>query len=115
MDNGQTPGLDVLETTLISTPHGFTSVYFVLNALDECPFDGEQRIKLLGSIRRIHNAASENLHLLYTSRPENDITKALRPTAGLFHIDLGLHKKDAEYDIRLYIDERSIQTTTKTG
>jgi hypothetical protein len=36
MDNGQTPGLDVLETTLISTLHGFTSVYLVLDALDEC-------------------------------------------------------------------------------
>lgn len=35
MDNSQTPGLDVLETTLISTLYGFTSIYLVLDALDE--------------------------------------------------------------------------------
>ena len=79
----------------------------VLDALDECPFENGEREKLLESVCRVHNQASQNLHLLCTSRRETDIAAVLKPMLSThlkMDIDLSAHKKAIDHDIGLHID-----------
>lgn len=106
-EKGQRPDRRTLENTLVATILGFSRVYVVLDALDECPFENGEREKLLESISRIHNQGSENLHLLCTSRRETDITPLLDPMLSShsnMDIDLSAHKEAIDRDIGLHID-----------
>ena len=79
----------------------------VLDALDECPFENGEREKLLESVCRVHNQASQNLRLLCTSRRETDIAavlKSMLSTHLKMDIDLSAHKKAIDHDIGLHID-----------
>jgi hypothetical protein len=106
-EKGQRPDRRTLENTLLATIRGFSTVYVVLDALDECPFENGERDKLLESICRIHNQARENLHLLCTSRRETDIAAVLEPmlsSRSNMDIDLSAHKEAIDHDIGLHID-----------
>jgi hypothetical protein len=106
-EKGQRPDRRTLENTLVSTIRGFSRIYVVLDALDECPFENGEWKKLLESVCRIHNQASENLHLLCTSRRETDITAVLEPMLSShlnMDIDLSAHKEAIDHDIGLHID-----------
>ena len=59
-------------------------VYFVLDALDECPNDSglpTSREKVLELVKTVVDLAHTNVHLCITSRPEFDIRAALEPLA----------------------------------
>ena len=106
-ERGQRPDIETLEATLAGTTHGFSNVYLVIDALDECPFESGERKVLLNCLRRIHMAEYENLHLLCTSRNESDIAAALRPlmcSASRLPVDLSVYKAAVDHDIGLYID-----------
>jgi hypothetical protein len=107
-EKGHRPDRGTLEKTLVDTIHGFTTVYVVLDALDECPSENGEREKLLKSLSRIRNEKSPNLHLLCTSRRVVDIERVLEPMASSYTnigIDLTAHKKAVDHDIGLHIDK----------
>jgi hypothetical protein len=104
---GHRPDKKALENTLAAALHGFSRVYLVIDALDECPSTNEERETLLDSICHIHGAGHKNLHLLCTSRREADIEAALKPLLSSdpnIDIDLSSYKRAVEHDIGLHID-----------
>jgi len=105
---GHHPDTETLENTLTATIHGFEQVYMVIDALDECPFANGTRKRLLDILRRIHNTDSPNLHILCTSRKENDIETLFNSLLHLPHntaIDLSKYMGPMNQDIRLYMDK----------
>lgn len=68
--------LAVLHDVLTRTEH---DIYIVLDALDECPQNPEQRERevLLSLVTSLVQQHSDKVHILTTSRRENDITKKL--------------------------------------
>ncbi|KUJ09733.1 uncharacterized protein LY89DRAFT_761415 [Mollisia scopiformis] len=106
---GQRPDRRTLEDALTATIRGFTAVYIVLDALDECPSTENERDVLLQSIERIHNTVTENLHMLCTSRQLTDIDEVLQPMASstsASNVDLWQYKAAVDHDIGLHIDKR---------
>lgn len=105
------PPTGVLEQSLSDVMCGFSAIYLVIDALDECPKFKGKRAELMKSLNRILTATSasttSNLHLFCTSRKESDIDIELschlsRPEAA--EIDLSSCKEEMEQDIRQYID-----------
>jgi hypothetical protein len=106
-EKSQWPDRKTLEKTLADTIHGFSKVYVVLDALDECPSENGEREALLDSLSRILNQGSQNLHLLCTSQKIVDIDAKLESfTSSHSHIeiDLSAHREAVDRDIGLYID-----------
>lgn len=113
-EKGHRPDLETLEITLVATIRGFSKVFIVIDALDECPYDNGERRILLESLCRIESIASENLHLLCTSRQEPDIKAAfdrILSQPSKVDFDLSLHKETVNADIGLYIDEELASTS----
>ncbi|KAF8858160.1 hypothetical protein BDZ45DRAFT_802669 [Acephala macrosclerotiorum] len=104
------PDLETLKQTLAAMICGFSRVYIIIDALDECPNEDGLRERLLKTLCGLHKANHSNFHLLCTSRSESDIEVALRPlmsSQAAIGIDL-----DSSYcndlvreDIRLHLDE----------
>lgn len=78
---------------------GFNSTYILLDALDECT-DREDLFKF---IEAIINWNIDNLHVLATSRKENDVTTALEP---LVSCQLCIQSALVDADIRVHVLER---------
>ena len=113
----QRPDIKKLEDTLAATIHGFSKVYLVVDALDECPTNDDERRRLLRSLLRISGAHSNNLHFLCTSRPETDIKAELDPILRLpssADLDLLLYRDAIDQDISLYIDETLASPTYRS-
>jgi ankyrin repeat domain-containing protein 50 len=107
-EQGQRPDMKTLMDTLAATIHGFSDVFLVIDALDECPFDSGERKKLLDCLRRIHVAKPDNLHLLCTSRREPDIEAVFNPLLSppsKIALDLSIYRAAVNRDIGLYIDK----------
>lgn len=107
-EKGHRPDTETLEAILTSVARGFSTVYIVIDALDECPpLEGERR-RLLGSLRQIMTAASVNLHIFCTSRREADIDSAmtilLPVPLKVAMIDLTVRRNILDHDIGLFID-----------
>jgi hypothetical protein len=73
-DGGSQPTVKSLQSTLILILDAFDDVYIVLDALDECA----ERKDLLKWITEMINLRKNKLHLLVTSRHEEDIAMRLR-------------------------------------
>ena len=73
-DGGSQPTVKSLQATLILILEAFDHVYIVLDALDECA----ERKDLLKWITEMICSRKDKLHLLVTSRPEEDIAIHLR-------------------------------------
>ena len=83
---------------------GQTPVYFIIDALDECPDDSgipsarEEALELVKELVELHHP---NLRLCITSRPEFDIRTTLEPLATL---QVSLHDESGQkQDINLYV------------
>ncbi|KAL7904284.1 ankyrin repeat-containing domain protein [Trichoderma velutinum] len=106
-NKGGRPDTETLIEALIASMQGFSAVYIIIDALDECPMLNDERKKLLNSVRHILKAAPDSLHVLCTSRKENDIDKAIKP---LFverwgaELDLNIQREALNDDISKYID-----------
>lgn len=70
---GERPDTKTLETALIATLRGFSAVFIVIDALDECPDLNGERKALLDSLGYIIAFLPDNVHLFCTSRAEPDI------------------------------------------
>ena len=52
-------------------------IFLVLDALDECPTDRKERKHLLSLLVNLADSHNKNIHILATSRPEQDINTAM--------------------------------------
>jgi hypothetical protein len=76
-------------------------LWIVLDALDECNSEDQKRHDLLEWIQGL--AQNRNVHLLVTSRPEEDIRTTIKkwaPTDSIISLQSGL----VQGDISSYID-----------
>jgi hypothetical protein len=96
-DGGSQPKVKSLQDTLILILEAFDDVYIVLDALDECA----ERKDLLKWITEMTNLRKDKLHLLVTSRPEEDIAMRLRL---LNPVHIRIEPKLVTGDIARYID-----------
>lgn len=108
-EKGERPDTKTLETVLIATIHGFSSVFIVIDALDECPTLNRERKTLLDSLGRITTATPDNLHLFCTSRAEPDIRAAISkilfsPSRAEIDLTSWQNRERLDRDIGLYID-----------
>jgi hypothetical protein len=81
-------------------------IFIVADALDECPRnrEGNLRAELLELITEINSWSPSNIHLLITSRPEQDIKEILTslPTTRM----ISLHGSQVASDIKLHISSQ---------
>jgi len=106
---GQRADARLLRRVLIETLRGFSSVYVVIDALDECPESDPEhgREALLRCLAAINEGRSSNMHMLWTSRREKDIEasyQALRSRSEKWDIDLSLYKPAVDHDIGIFVD-----------
>ncbi len=104
---GHRPDLQTLQSILVETLQGFSSVYVIVDALDECPDVDYGRDVLLSCLATIHQKSSRNLHMFWTSRREKDIEISYRSIESRFEkwdIDLSAYKPAIDHDIGLFID-----------
>ena len=73
-DGGAQPSEEYLHATLLLILEAFDDVFIILDALDEC----SKRNDVLKWIKEMTSWRKGKLHLLATSRPEEDIAKNLR-------------------------------------
>src|ERR1700721_667844 len=73
-DGGAKPSVESLQTTLLLILEAFNDAYIVLDALDECA----ERTAVLKWIKQTTGWRKSKLHLLATSRPEEEIAKHLQ-------------------------------------
>jgi hypothetical protein len=91
------PTISALEATLLSILDSFQHAYVVIDSLDECT----ERRPLLNWIRRMNEWKKGKLHLLVTSREEEDIAKRLRL---LDPDDVRMTPEHVNVDIEKYVD-----------
>jgi len=65
---GTRPSLEEISTTLKTVVMDYSSVYLVVDALDECPDKDGTRGRLLAKISDLQKEAGSDLHLMVTSR-----------------------------------------------
>lgn len=97
--HGQPPTSRVL-SAIQSLLNG-TQTFIIIDALDECPNNGDEREDLCAGLEEIHMWANPNLHLLVTSRKEVDLCNTLGHLVTLHPISIqgGI----VESDIRKYV------------
>lgn len=94
------PDLSSLEATLLSIVDGFDEAYIIVDALDECT----KRETVLKWIRSITSSKTGGkLHMMATSRPEQDIEEDLIKHSNMKRMPIAdyLHAKE---DIGRFID-----------
>jgi hypothetical protein len=107
---GHQPQYEILKEILATMIWWFSSIYIIIDALDECPneYGLLKRERLLETLRELHNEKFSNVHLMCTSHSQQDIEAALKslmsPTVIGIDLDtISLMKKD----MRLYLDQVS--------
>ena len=96
----QQPSMEAYLEVLEDLIHGFPRVYLVLDALDEC----RSRTELTDILVRIAEWRIETLHLLVTSRNEQDLGRCLEDLVEEKYL-IGLQSHIVDSDIQLYIRE----------
>lgn len=99
-DGQQRPAVRELTSIFSSMTREFEDIFIVIDALDECPKNGD-REDVLKMISEFKLWPSSNLHLLVTSRHELDIERVLSPL--LTHPAIPIQGSQVESDINLYI------------
>jgi hypothetical protein len=96
-DGRSQPSVQSLQSVLLTILESFDNVYIVLDALDECT----ERKDILKWIKEMTSWRKDKLHLLATSRPEEDIAKHLRLLdSDHVYIKQGLITRD----VKRYVD-----------
>lgn len=90
-----------LEAILLKMSAEHDRIFVVLDALDECPTERDDREQVLAGLQRLLEAGS-GIQILVTSRPEPDITSSLRSMA-FQELDLQQIKSKTSRDIDVFI------------
>lgn len=104
---GHRADLKTLQGVLLETLKGFSSVYVILDALDECPDLGGGREQLLKCLTSVYESTPTNLHMFWTSRREENIKSSyycIESNSERWDIDLSAYKPAIDYDIGLFVD-----------
>jgi hypothetical protein len=96
-DGGAQPSVESLRTTLLLILEAFDDVFIILDALDECT----KRSDVLEWIEEMTSWRKGKLHLLATSRPEEDIANRLRL---LNPVNIYIEQDLITCDVKRYID-----------
>lgn len=105
--SGHRPNLATLETVLVEALLGFSNVYIIVDALDECPELDRGREELLSCLNTIHEGKTKNLHMFWTSRREKDIEtfyQSISLSSQRWDINLAAYRPAIDHDIGIYID-----------
>ena len=96
-DGHEEPTLGDLQNILGTIFDGFSSTFIILDALDECT----ERQKLLNWIQNfiLENDKNVGLHLIVTSRPEQEIEDKFKSSHNL-----DLMKESKNHDLEVYLD-----------
>ncbi|KAM0521111.1 hypothetical protein ACHAPE_002584 [Trichoderma viride] len=107
-EKGQRPDTKTLGAILTTVARGFSAVYIIIDALDECPLLDGERGRLFSSLRQIMAAAPAKVHMFCTSRREADIDSAmgtlLPSPLQVAMIDMTVRRNVIDHDIDLFID-----------
>ncbi|KAF8479929.1 hypothetical protein JB92DRAFT_2665290, partial [Gautieria morchelliformis] len=95
-DSRRPPAPDELKSTLKAIICSFKNVYIVFDALDECP----SRSEFLKLLEEIHGWNLDHLHLLATSRKEQDIEETL---SGLVSREVFMDERLVGGDIQVHV------------
>ena len=100
--NGASPTLEQLIETLISLLSRESTVYIIIDALDECKEeeDEEERRAVLDALRDIKSSATGPFNIFVASRPEIDIAREM---SDLCDIDLDVQAALVDEDIRCHV------------
>lgn len=97
--NRVTPGRDELENILLASVESYDEVFLLIDALDECPEDGEVRQNVMECLNRLSLTAPK-LKIFATSRELFDIRDYMTELEAE-HLSVSRHPVDR--DIRKYI------------
>ena len=95
------PSEEALLDTLRQMMTFLEDIYIILDALDEC----EERDELLTDLEHMLSWGDANLHVLVTSRREQDIEEALKPLGDPRDI-ICIQSNLVNADIRTYVHDR---------
>lgn len=102
-DGRRQPTTESLSICLLQMIQQVGEVWIVLDALDECNTPRESRTEgLLSWIKGVLNSELRNVHLLVTSRPEQDIKSAVSEWACTEDM-IGIQRDFVTNDIRAYV------------
>ncbi|KAI9791524.1 MAG: hypothetical protein M1816_003868 [Peltula sp. TS41687] len=105
-DGHQQPTTESLCTTFLQMVEQVGEVWIVLDALDECHTSKGKRTKgMLSWIRELLSSEKGTVHILMTSRPEQDIESDVRQWARDDNL-VPIQGDDVSNDIRAYIYTR---------
>ena len=88
------PNPEELEKILTSSIASFDETFILLDALDECPQEGEARQHVLEALERLSQEAG-NLKILATSREFSDVRDSVK-TLGADTISMARHSVDTD-------------------
>lgn len=94
LERRSTPSLDELTQALLVVCSSYSTVYFVVDALDECTNTDGIRRQIIDKMRDLQ--AGRNVHLLFTSRFIPEIMQS-------FHLHPMLEVRASEEDVGWYI------------
>jgi hypothetical protein len=97
----QQPSVDALFNVLRQMIQEFSQTYIILDALDE----GADRAVLMDLLEKMAQWQAENLHILVTSRGEQDIESSLRSFIDQ-QSTICLETKLVDGDIQKYVEQR---------
>jgi Cdc6-like AAA superfamily ATPase len=105
-DGHRQPTTDSLSTTFLQVIQQVGEVWIVLDALDEClTRKGKRTEGILSWMRDLLSSKERNIHVLMTSRPEQDIEMEVRQWARRHDI-VSIQGDGVADDIRAYIHTR---------
>jgi hypothetical protein len=96
-DGGSQPSVESLQTTLLLILEVFDDVFIVLDALDECA----ERKDILGWVKKMTSWSKGKLHLLATSRVEEEIANHLRLLDPNY---VDIEQDLVGRDVKIYVD-----------
>ncbi|KZP17116.1 hypothetical protein FIBSPDRAFT_894522 [Athelia psychrophila] len=94
----QQPSIQSLQLILEKIIDGFERTFIIVDAVDECT----DREKMLTWVEQLTQRKKGNVQLLFSSRPEQDITDKLSSMAYIARVTL--NSKLADKDIETYLD-----------
>ncbi|KAK1763946.1 hypothetical protein QBC33DRAFT_518125 [Phialemonium atrogriseum] len=113
-DMNHEPDEGELEEALRATSQGFSEVFLVIDALDECPTTGDERRGLLKLLCRVHGWGLPSLHLFITCRFERNISQTLAPLfcqLSAVIIPLDQRPQEVNNDIKTVIEAELASST----
>jgi hypothetical protein len=79
-------------------------IYFVMDALDECPKENSERSDLCIILQDMLEWKKPNLHILFVSRKEPDLDEALSPLCSIGPISI--QSRIIDEDIRKFVKKQ---------